>query len=75
MKAVRIHRFGPPEVIVLDDVPTPSSGKGEVLVRVAATGDRRSQPVRGSSAIVWKADKYWEMPIGHCNMRRPLPRP
>src|SRR5581483_11926211 len=38
MKAARIHRFGPPEVIVLDDLPRPAPGPDEVLVRVAAVG-------------------------------------
>jgi len=38
MKAVRIERFGPPEVVVVEDIPMPSPGKGEVLVRVAAAG-------------------------------------
>jgi NADPH:quinone reductase-like Zn-dependent oxidoreductase len=38
MKAVRIHRFGPPEVVVIEEIPKPSAGKGEVLVRVAAAG-------------------------------------
>jgi NADPH:quinone reductase-like Zn-dependent oxidoreductase len=38
MKAVRIHRFGPPEVVVVEDIPKPSPGNGEVLVRVAAAG-------------------------------------
>ena len=38
MKAVRIHRFGSPEVVVVEDIPKPSPGKGEVLVRVAAAG-------------------------------------
>lgn len=38
VKAVRIHRFGPPEVIAVEDVPLPSPGEGEVLVRVAAAG-------------------------------------
>jgi NADPH:quinone reductase-like Zn-dependent oxidoreductase len=38
MKAVRIHRFGPPEVVVVEEIPKPSPGKGEVLVRVAAAG-------------------------------------
>jgi NADPH:quinone reductase-like Zn-dependent oxidoreductase len=38
MKAVRIHSFGPPEVVVVEDIPKPSPGKGEVLVRVAAAG-------------------------------------
>jgi NADPH:quinone reductase-like Zn-dependent oxidoreductase len=38
MKAVRIHHFGPPEVVVVEDIPKPSPAKGEVLVRVAAAG-------------------------------------
>ncbi len=38
MKAARIHRFGPPDVVVVEDVPMPSSGPGEVLVRVKAAG-------------------------------------
>lgn len=38
MKAVRIHRFGPPDVVLVDDVPLSSPGQDEVLVRVAAAG-------------------------------------
>src|SRR5689334_18888436 len=38
MKAVRIHRFGPPSVVVVEDIQRPAPGPGEVLVRVAATG-------------------------------------
>ena len=38
MKAARIHSFGPPEVVVVEDVPVPSPGSGEILVRVAAAG-------------------------------------
>lgn len=38
MKAARIHEFGPPSVIVIDEVPPPVPGHGEVLVRVAAAG-------------------------------------
>jgi NADPH:quinone reductase-like Zn-dependent oxidoreductase len=38
MKAVRIHRFGPPEVISLDDVPKPEPDLGEVVVQVKAAG-------------------------------------
>ncbi len=38
MKAARIHGFGPPEVVVVEDVPVPSPGPGEVLVRVMAAG-------------------------------------
>ncbi len=38
MKAARIHEFGPPSVIVIDEVPRPTPGRGEVLVRVKAAG-------------------------------------
>ena len=36
MKAMRIHRFGGPEVLQLDEIPIGEPGPGEVLVRVAA---------------------------------------
>jgi NADPH:quinone reductase-like Zn-dependent oxidoreductase len=38
MKAVRIHRFGPPDVISLDEVAKPEPGRGEAVVRVSAAG-------------------------------------
>jgi len=38
MKAARIHRFGPPDAIVIDDLQTPSPGAGEVIVRVSHAG-------------------------------------
>src|SRR5260221_11954559 len=49
IKACRIHRFGLPEVITLEDINRPEPGESEVLVRVKAkrattglpqTGDR-----------------------------------
>lgn len=38
MKAIRIHEFGGPEVLRLEDVPAPKPGPGEVLVQVKAAG-------------------------------------
>ena len=38
MKAIRAHQFGPPHVLQLDDVPDPTAGTGQVLVRVKAAG-------------------------------------
>jgi NADPH:quinone reductase-like Zn-dependent oxidoreductase len=39
MTAARVHRFGPPAVIALeDDVPRPMPGAGEVLVRLNTAG-------------------------------------
>jgi NADPH:quinone reductase-like Zn-dependent oxidoreductase len=37
MKAAVYDRYGPPDVLRIDDVPTPSPGRGQVLVEVAAT--------------------------------------
>jgi len=39
MRAIRFHSFGPPEVLIVDSIPRPSSpGEGQVLVRVRAAG-------------------------------------
>ena len=38
MKAIRVHKFGGPEVLQLDEVPDPKAGPGQVLVRVRAAG-------------------------------------
>ena len=36
MKAIRVHEFGGPEVLKLEEVATPKSSAGEVLVRIHA---------------------------------------
>lgn len=36
MKVIRIHSYGKPEVMQLEELPTPSPGAGEALVRIAA---------------------------------------
>jgi NADPH:quinone reductase len=38
MKAIRAHRYGCPEVLVLDELPLPSPGTGQALVRVEHAG-------------------------------------
>ena len=38
MKAIRIHGRGGPEKLVYEEVPPPHPGRGEILVRVYATG-------------------------------------
>ncbi|MFG6449594.1 NADP-dependent oxidoreductase [Roseateles sp. BYS180W] len=38
MKAIRIHAYGGPEQLQLDDIPVPDCGANDVLVRVVAAG-------------------------------------
>ena len=38
MKAIRVHEFGGPEVLKLEEVTTPIPSAGEVLVRIHAAG-------------------------------------
>src|SRR2546429_6528169 len=38
MKAIRVHEFGGPEVLRLEEVATPQPGPGQVLVRMRAIG-------------------------------------
>ena len=50
MRAVVYERYGNPEVLRIDDLPMPSPGTGQVLVRVAATSINLSdwETLRGS---------------------------
>lgn len=38
MKAGRIHHFGPPNAILLDEIPCPTPQEGELVLQVAAAG-------------------------------------
>lgn len=38
MKAIRIHEYGPPDVLTYEDAPRPEPTDDEVLVRVSAAG-------------------------------------
>ena len=38
MKAVRIHSYGGPEVLIYEDAPRPQPTEGEILIRVHAAG-------------------------------------
>ena len=52
MRAAVYDRYGPPEVLRVEEVPTPSPAAGQVLVRVAATSVNLSdwETLRGSPA-------------------------
>jgi NADPH2:quinone reductase len=38
MKAIRVHEFGGPEVLRLEEVPDPQPASGQVVVRIGAAG-------------------------------------
>ena len=38
MKAIRVHEFGDPNVLRLEEIPIPVVGDGQVLIRVKAVG-------------------------------------
>jgi NADPH2:quinone reductase len=38
MKSIRVHEFGGPQVLKLEEVPEPKAGPGQVVVRVKAVG-------------------------------------
>ena len=38
MKAIRVHQYGGPEALKYEDVPEPKPGKGEAVIKIAATG-------------------------------------
>lgn len=38
MQAIRVHRYGGPEVLELEDIPVPAPDPNEVLVKVTAAG-------------------------------------
>lgn len=50
MKAVRIHSFGDEEVLSYEEVPVPTIGPREVLIRVAAASVNRSDLARRQGA-------------------------
>lgn len=61
MRAVRIHRYGGPEVLTLEDVPRPVPGPGELLVRAMAAAvnpvDWKTRKGQGS-ARRWDGDRF-----------------
>ncbi len=42
-RTIRLHAFGGPENLRIDDLPTPEPGAGEALLRVQAIGLTRDQ--------------------------------
>src|SRR5207248_1328511 len=74
MKAIRVHEFGGPEVLRLEEVPTPQPGPGQVLVRMHAIGVNpvetyiRAGTVRQAGRC-WCTVRAAETQRRRCNLR------
>ena len=60
MRAVRVHGYGGPEVLRVEEMPIPTPGPGQVRVRVVAGG---------VNPLDWKVREGWVKEIA------PLPLP
>src|SRR6266849_10114434 len=54
MKAIRVHEFGAPEVMKLEEIPAPKPEAGQVLVRVKAAGVNPADTYMRSGAYAIK---------------------
>lgn len=59
MKAIRVHEFGGPEKLVLEEVPDPTAGPGEVLVDVHAAGVNPFETMMRAGTYAIKAQLPW----------------
>jgi NADPH:quinone reductase-like Zn-dependent oxidoreductase len=63
MRAAVLDRYGPPEVLRIEDVERPLPARGEVLIRVhAATVNRNDCAWRRASPFVQRAFSGWRRP-------------
>lgn len=51
MKAIQIQQYGGPEQLEMVEVPKPTAGKGQVVVRIAATSFNPIEPNRASGKM------------------------
>src|SRR5689334_16086845 len=54
MKAIRVHAFGAPDVMTIEDIPDPQPAAGQVVVRVKAAGVNPSDTYMRSGAYTVK---------------------
>lgn len=55
-KIVRFHQTGGPEVLKIEEIPTPEPGKGEVRLKVQAIGLNRAE-------VMFRNGQYLEAPV------------
>jgi NADPH2:quinone reductase len=56
MKSIRVHAFGDPEVLKLEEVPEPKAGPGQVAIRIKAAGVNPLDTYIRSGAYARKPD-------------------
>jgi len=59
MKAIVVRAFGGPEVLVLEDLPEPRPGPGEVVVRVRAAGVNPVETYLRAGTYTRRPDLPW----------------
>lgn len=59
MKAIRVHEFGGPEKLVLEEVPDPKPGAGEVLVEVKSAGVNPFETMMRAGTYAIKPELPW----------------
>jgi NADPH:quinone reductase-like Zn-dependent oxidoreductase len=64
MKAIRIHSFGGPEVLELDDVPIPQPGDDELLMRVHAASVNPVDYKIRRGTVPWVSREMLPMTLG-----------
>ena len=62
MQAVRLHEFGSPSVLRVEEVPDPVAGPGEVLVEVSAIGLNYGETLQ-RSGVSRQFDWYQQPPL------------
>jgi len=63
MRAVVQDRYGPPEVLHIEEVEQPVPGDGEVLIRVrASTVSQTDTHIRGAHPFFWRLIGGWRRP-------------
>src|SRR3954466_9306532 len=85
MLAWRVHKFGPPEAMILESVPRPDPGPGEVLVDVHAAGvgpwdgwiragkSALPQPLPQGTGCWSHRKPDLQLPFRKCRLPRPRP--
>ena len=64
MKAIRVHAYGGPELMHLDDAPVPACGAGDLLVRVVAAGVNPIDWKMRSGAMAAQLPKPFPITLG-----------